>query len=577
MIRKHLRALIISNLPKDWYGRLIRIIRSPRAILGSLVALDLTRLFDLLASVPEWLVPGVSVGVGLLASDFVGVALTWVIVTGAFYVFVPRMYPAESGVPREAPGFRALVTLGSLGAFFIFYREMVIALSNTLSWQIPTSVFSSSEGATAGWLVLISMVILGLTGTVLTLYLVNRHDWQLFDPDGRPVKLVDQFSPFTDHREKAAENFSHKGWLGVFYRVSWIPGVVIVVGFPCYIAGMVASILHSADPLPDLLVLGWVMAGVVAPAVPSIRLPTDADIEVRLYDVVKNATRSGKGMIVTVLAASGLLFVVFLTVAPAIAIVPMVATVIIAASETAGDMSLLTALRLSGFAGIWLCLLAAGLYSIWFWLREFRRLPAFLASWEGADEKGDMPTRPLGLILPPMVVLVVIFRYGMFVAETIGNGAGQEQVMLVVLPLAIGWPAVLGLLAMPVWLTRHRSPQDIIYEDHVVTVSVAIEWVAAWLMLPPNFRPEFVRGPTIPINILMFSAVALFPNVVRHGERDVFGLGHYITSIYMAILAAGCGILTLIPDAPFPTLWGPGSIFIGLLAIALAGVTYYDL
>lgn len=577
MTLKPLPALIISIIPLEWNGRIISTLRSPRAILGSLVVLDLTRLFNLLASVPEWLVPAISVGVGLLASDFVGIALTWGIVTVAFYVFVPQMYPAETGVPRDAPGFRVLVTLGSFGVFFFFYRETVIRLSDTLAWQIPTSVFSASEGATIEWLVLITGSIVGLTGTALTLYLVNRHDWQLFDPEGQTINLVNKFHVFTDIREKAAEDLSREGLHGKLERGSWVVMVAVVAGFPCFVAGVIASILYLADPLPDLLVLGWVAAGVVTPAVPSLRQPIDADIESRLYDVVKYATRSRKGMIVTVLSAVGLIFAVLLTILPGIGTVPIVATEIINSLDAAGDMSVLTTLRLSAATGVVLSLLAAGVYSIWFWLREFRRLPAFLASWEGVDDQNDIPTRPLGLILPPMVVLVVIFRYAFFMVETIGDGIGQEQFMLVILPLAVGWPLLLGVLAIPVWLTRQRSPQDIIYEDHVVTVSLAIQVVAAWLMFPPNFRPEFIRGPAVFILIGIYTAVALFPNVARYGERDVFGLGNYVVSIYLAILAVGCGSLTLIPGTPFPTLWGPSGVFFGLLAIASAGVTFYDL
>lgn len=562
--------------PTAWHGRLIRLIRSPRAILGGLVALDLTRIFDLFASVPDWLVPAVSVGVGILASDIVGMALTVAIVSGAFYVFAPRLYQSTQAVPREALGFRMIVTLGSLVLFVFFYTTMRITYSNSQTWRFPSSVLGSSARLPAVWSAVLGLVLLVLFGSALMWYLVARHQWTLFDPDGPAVQLLDDVMPFSDMREEAAEELPRDGYVGVFNRVTWRVGVALVLGIPLAVAGMLASTLYLAEPLPDLLLLTWVTAGVIAPVVPRVRQPAGGDLEERLYGAVKNSTRSLNGMMTTIFAVGGVFFAV-LPFAIALAVVPAVITGMSTAMTVDGDAPVHVAMNLSVLGGLWLIFLSGGLYSIWYWLRIFKRLPAFLSSWEGTSSSKDIPARPPGLTVPPVILLLGVGGYLVYLADAFG-GTGTEAPVWVVLPLAVGWPLVLGCLAIPVWLTQHRSSQDITSEDHVVVGSFTIQALGLWMfsVLGTRVLDETSVGLTGPIIIVLVVSTSLIPNVYRYQQSGAAGTRRYSLAAYFIVLLGIFGGLTL-----FAPSWLDGILFLlagvsGLAALALTWATYTE-
>lgn len=544
-------------------GRFTRILRSPRTVLGSLAALDLARLFDLFASIPEWLVPTISIGVGLLTPNFIAETLTWAIIIGALYVFVPHIFPTETGLPRKAPGFRVLVTLGAFGVFLFFSLGDVIGFSDIELWQQVITLIS----------------VVGLTGAALTMYLVGRHGWRLVDPHGYPTQLANHFFPSTDGSETAAEDFPREGWQDRLSGVLWVIGFAILVAFPAAIAGIFTYIIYTVDPLPDLLVLGWVTAGTLGAVVPDVCQPTSLDIEARLYQAVSNATRSFKGMVVMAYAVLGLSSVALVVVFAAVGSVPLFAGVIFSILETIGDAPVYGAVAISWTTGFWLSMFAAGLYGIWFWLRVFRRLPAFLAYWEGEYDVGDVPTRPPGLLLPPAIVMVVLFRYGSVMMETLSAEATRGQTLFVLLPLAVGWPLLMGILVVPAWLTRRLVAQGIAYEDHIITASFALEVLTGWLIFATDSGSIFLHGLEIAIFIVMIFAVSLLPNIVRFSETSRSAPSRYLLPVFVAMVAVLSAVL-LHMQSPSSSAYNILLIVVVVTGLGTLGITvtiYYGL
>jgi hypothetical protein len=194
------------------------------------------------------------------------------------------------GLPDEAMGFRLLAT--------------AVALSVAL-------LVAAGEGvADLGWgLGVGGVVFLGGIAAMLG-YLARVHGWRLLDAERPPVQPVvalarEEYSAVEAEIRDDLRRDGVAGALGAFF---WLLALGLVIVIPAAIAGFVTNVLYNAYPLPELLVLGWVALGVAGRFLPEVRTPTpdSLDLEDRLYGTVKHATRTLKGMMLTLFAVCGL-------------------------------------------------------------------------------------------------------------------------------------------------------------------------------------------------------------------------------------------------------------------------------
>lgn len=509
--------------------------------MGSLAAIDLVRYLRLVDEAPEWAIPAVSVVSGLVAPGILLEGLTWGLFFSALAVFAPRLYPATSGLPREAWGFRVVVSLASLGIGVV-----LVYLSGL-------------------WMALAAVVGFLVAASALLGYLAVVRGWRLLDDDDPPVEPVESFAPFVAVRTEVRRDLRRTGLLGAIGSASWIGALAVVMTFPCLLAGIVVMVLYHAGPLPDVLVLVWVGAGMVDRLHPGVSSTTVPDLEKRLFGGIGETVGSVKGLTIGLYATLGLLlaaghvFVVLTARESAFTSVGLLAERPVFASASLAPA---------------ICMMAAGVYGLWFWSRELRRIPAFLDQWSG-DAARSVPARPPGLTFPVAVVAVVpVVLHG-----------GLDEAVWTLPALGYGWPLLLlGLVGAAVGTERYGR-RDVAREDHVVTICLIIQAVELWLLragwelgvLVDGGVPTTLVDPALPSVVVMLIAVSLLPDVLRYHETREGPVAAYGRSLYLVSFGGFVGVASGLVGAPLSIL------LLALAAVSVSGgvglalVEYYDL
>ena len=87
----------------------------------------------------------------------------------------------------------------------------------------------------------------------------------------------------------------------------------LLLALPAFLAALLAQVLIHAYPIPDLLLLGWIVGAAVAGRVPigpnrAQVLDRKFDLERYFVDVLENATRSVQGLYLSTLVLIGMFF-----------------------------------------------------------------------------------------------------------------------------------------------------------------------------------------------------------------------------------------------------------------------------
>jgi hypothetical protein len=220
-----------------------------------------------------------------------------------------------------------------------------------------------------------------------------------------------------------------------------------------------------------------------------------------------------------------------------------------------------------GWMGAVFLLLTSGCLGLWVWIRQFRRLSAFLDSWERRDEhEGPLPSRVSGLTLLPVLQLIGATIYV--------DGSDYPLFRLV---FAIGWPVILLIgTALVIDRTRKKTVPPVENEHWHMTWAVSIQTISIWAgsrisgmdrVFSPDAWTVFISP--VPIGIIaLFGLLVAFPTIFRYQERTESDV------VFPAVVAvAGCaGLLWWRFAAQFRTL---GLIF-GATCVVLAGVLLVD-
>lgn len=520
---------------------------SGRSVLAGTAFADLSwwlGLKELVAAVPDWAVAGLTLTVSQLPFELVDQGLTWLLFAVSFYVVTPTVFPDRLGFSTDSRLFRALVVVYSFGFAF------GLAVGDPL-------------GRVA---FLLGLWVLGAV-TVLV-YLRAVEGWTLLGDPAVLLQPLDAFRFGEQLQSEYATNLEDPvglDWVSIGATLLAVGGMVIV---PCVLLGAIARLLLLAGPLPDVLVLAWVLWGAVASRVSMVPRPERSqgfDLEARLHQGVQMATKNAKGFFLTIWVVLGVIL-------PA----GTGGLFFVALSAVIENPTAITTLRVlrqapvlvSTLVGVPAVLLASCLYGLWVWLRAFPRVDAFADYWRAPDEwRGDagreLPLRPVGTTIPAAVGLL-------------GVGVGIHGPRWL---FAVSWPLYVLGIAGCVWLTRRRSgaKQSIEREDHVILGSLLVYLLGMYLLavgeqlLSASGIGAVVallgNSIFVPLAILA-TALTYWPNVTRYA-REQTGVRSYVTGAYLVAIGSLALVLSLNrTDSQWPIVrvFGLTAIGFGILS-----------
>lgn len=527
-----------------------RLLRSPRTALGSATALDLTvRVADVRAALGgagDLLAPAVSLASGTLAAGRFGDLTTWLLFAVAFFVVTPRILPAAVRDTAETRGFRLVFAVGAVA----------------LGWTL--------DGATAPFTpaaLVVPFLAAGALGTACVLYVRFVADWDLFDPNGEAVGLLDSVLT-ADMRAERRRDRALTGAVGTIADTVHVVGVGTVFVIAGTVLGVLATALVQAYPLPDVLVVAYLLVVPVARRV-GWSPPEVGDVEERVLLGAREATRTLKGALLSLLAGLGLFGAagfLFLGVGMASGTVSLVRVAFevdpVAAWVAVGPL---------------VCFVVGGFHLSWVWSRTFRRLPAFLTRWRGAVDPPEPPvSRPPLSVAPGLVVFV----------------AGVGCLLVVddpsVLRVAAWWPvvpaAVVGVVIYGRRRTEHHSTAG---EDHRIAAGLLAEYLLLFAVegsvraIDAGAPPvgSFLDALFVPANGVVFVLVVGATYLAdaaqystRHDDyRRLVGGG------YLLVMGGSVALLGVLADGAVATGYAVVGAVVVLGGFAVGVTTYYRL
>lgn len=495
---------------------LARVVRSPRTALGAAAGLDLSvRVVGLRPAsdvAADLSVPLVSIASGALAPNAVGFATTWLLFAVAFYVVAPRVYPAVARPGTEERAFRVAFAAGGVG------------------FGLLLSLGTDGNLLLGFGQLFVTVLLVGIA----LLAALSRAGWRFVDPEGEGVTLVDAVvaAEFTEERRR------DRARGGVVARLAdglSVVAIGLVLCVPCFVVAVLGLVLLYADPLPDILAIGYVVVS-AAPAGPG-RAPPFGDAEERLLAFGRGSARGLKGMALTVLSGAGAA-----TIAPvlwvAIEQTPGFLVIAIDAATVAPVTAWLS-------LGVLCCLYGMAVYALWAWIRELRRLPTFVAYWRGEGDQSYPPVGRAPLTTIPAAVALVAGVLCLVALDGVGRTVA-----------AVAWPLAVGALGAGVVVGRRRTRDSIDHEDHVIVGSLLLQLAVTWVATDTagGLLTVADRGmaalPVVLVGGLLDPAVVAFAVLVVAGGylADAFRFGNrhddyrrYAPVAYLFGLGAGLG------------------------------------
>lgn len=502
-----------------------------RLYLGLVAALDLAARL-----VPQRLLDGLAVlvtdstSVGHLlstwglppgAAGFIGSGLTFTFLGYVAYTWAPGFHRSSARHLTEARGFRALTAVTSTGlAGWI----AVIFPGTVLAGALDPSLYGTPE-ALENWALpgILAILVAGFLGFFA--YLPRATDWTNLSSSER-ARHVEDFVPLPARKvprmRSELEGSNPTRW------DPWLSAMAAWSVAPPLLLGMLEFAALAFWPVFELLVLTWIGASALGLDMPESRRadgrrPSPLDLERRISEGARSATRSFKGFIGTIVILVGLLLNGIVVATSASAVVLLAGTIAVRPS------TLTTLHDAAGLAGVlYVPLLATAVtlgagYGSWFWLRELDRLPFFLqaSGWlhrPGADGKppegSGIPTRPVGLLVPTLIAFAPLAYIAVTAPEMAAGAASQSHLLLFDLSLGL----IIVLVVAAVYATIRREPQPPRWENVVLPVAFAVQLAATSIAIAPGIPGEPVVQAEFVLVFLLILYLWLLGDVRRIGE-----------------------------------------------------------
>lgn len=486
-----------------------------------------------------------SLAIGVEAPPLLEEVTTWILIAYVGAVVSPSLYPGKLGVPAEKRSFRIL--LGSL----------IVCNAIAIRQLIETTPLIASVGG---------VVLLGITGMTLLLYLRAGHGWILSPEDERFLTLLDEFFPSESVRSEVREDFSRPGLLGIVGARAAQAAAAVLLAIPVTLGGVVTMSLLNLYPLPDVLVVIWITLWTISSITGyQYRFSRDTiDLESRLYDIVKESTKSLKGLTLG-------LYLVLITFTFALLFAAGVGVGTTALLSIPGDTTPSYTLLWGGVGGIFIPF-AVSCYGLWCCLRMATRLPIHLRRQTavGPDVESDLsdydserqdpvPRRPIGFVVPPAVILLS--------AVVTAAVAGLGSVIFGVI-----WPlSVLGLLGC-VMITRRFGATTVSRDDaHIIAGLVVVLLMIGLLgnveAVVSTVTAGELHHDEIPPTIYAAAIIVwlgYLADVVQYAQSHT-DARRFFKSLYFLAFALVFGILSQFTSGPYI------AAFYVVLTIALLG------
>lgn len=401
----------------------------------------------------------------------------WLVVVTALVVFAPRLYP---------PTFRELVETVPL--------RVIVAATGTGIAVVLSDVRGAED---AGWLFVVAITFMLALSVAL-----RANDVSVFDEKSQVVAALDWFaSQEGTARDELAKAKTYGGVLGVFALAIFAVAVYIVFFTPVFIAGLITVVLVETFPLPDVLVIVYVLGVIAATGVERLPAPPRAlELDEYLLAFARQATNGIHSMFVSLLFGVG----IFLTVATPLVGLRLSAELL----STAVRPPILPHLAWNVVGLVFLFLTAVG-YGLWFWLRMVPRIGAFFERWNDDDRETPLASRPRSLLLPTFVATAVA-------TAGFSNGfLGENRHVF-----AVVWPIPVVATGWVVWRTRRRHPTVARREDVAVVAAVLI---AVFTLMGSLAILQNDLAPLLSPDVALLCGVILYVSgigpVSRYGDR----------------------------------------------------------
>lgn len=467
-------------------------------------------------------------------------ALSGVVILLGLWIVVPTALPSVYRPTR--PGFRAIVTCLSAG-FVPLVRW------GTHSWTRSTALMLFGAWTTVA---LISMIgYHRLSGPLLV------EGCQFRAPQDRFYRLSRtgnfQYPPQIPHMDANAPRTKR-----VAVKTLAIFGNAAVYALPClFLGGIVASTL-ILEPLFELMLVLFVFGQVVVTVSPSRTqnsLKRIATVEDRFYETVQRTIDVGgsQGFVAVLLSLWGF---------------ANMAGLAIGTEELLKRFATFPPTTVLGWT-LLLSGLTATLYGIWYWSRQFARLPDALSAWQlamenekslreiiTADGITDSPgpiTRPVDYGFGPIWTLYIVFV-----------AIRTFPAVLAVRPeiLLIGYLLLTLVTLATVIVTIQKDPQPALTDIVAIPGALALQT----LMLSGILAYARLVGPLtvlyVVMGVILLPAVYALPTLRRTISLETTTPG---TVAYVSIGLLGFVLWQSVDAAP--------SVFLGLVVVGFgAGV-----
>ncbi|WP_276260145.1 hypothetical protein [Haloglomus litoreum] len=373
---------------------------------------------------------------------------------------------------------------------------------------------------------------------------VHRSWWSTADLDER-VAFYDQVLAKDVDRAEVRRMVTRDGWLGsLFRRLALLVPVILVVTMLAFFA-VLSGFVIILFPLPELVLLTAAVGSVVANRWPGGRLSGLADrridIEERFFRMFRYARASRKGIVIVPYLTLGLVFSMLLALLSNVGLFAIGYLFVVRSGEAA-RLTLQSPLRMWGALAILCCTAVPGLYSLWFWYREARRIPHYLLHWEethagsaaiqSAEDLPPLPTRPVGNLLVPSLLFAPIY-----VGYKLAPDQGDPPLVFVA-ALAVGATALLVFAGLSIRRTFHRPPQHPRTDAWAIPLAflVQVGWFW-WLFGDGGMIVDSSFGLRQVAMVALLSMMLFFMEDLWQWLED--RIGDYASAVAMALLGTG--------------------------------------
>lgn len=519
---------------------------------------------DAIGSAPDWAVIAVLASVdlavrgweillavfslagGYAAPPWLSALTTWALFGALFYRACPVAYTPLTTVPATEPWFKTA------------FAASAVVVGLVLQLQPAGPMLVASQ-----------IVLVTLSGAFVLLLLVHKRAWNVLDPDGRGVAVLNDITPRQDIEDEVRRDLSRSGALGAAGTAAYVVAVVVVLAMPPFLAAVVAQVLQYSFPLPDLAILAWPAVTAIAPRARVSESDGDADwfdVEGVLVDVMETGIHSVQGLFLTTFVLLGVFeAAAFLYVGTLAAgsMAPLLETVLVTGPATRdGAVVAWNAL------GTVVVLSFIGVFAFRAWTVEFRRLQVFLGDWADADY-GSLATARLAGSLWVPVAGAWLVRWCL---QSLSTPGSPRQWLF-----ATAWPLVLCVGS--VFVCRRHGQQPTERENYWILAAFVAQTLALWLVIWEPAQSIVARlgsFVSVPAWIGVVSIVlTVLPVAMRHDDaRDGPGYETVILLLVLACFALGTGSLLALPHGGVARLLGAWAF---ASALALSAVRYLQL